>query len=90
MEKFQTNSDIHSVSKSYRYDLHVPKINLSKHQKGVYCSRIKLFNKLPPNIRSLNHDIKMLKSALKVISYLTPILLKNLPQPKIHSGHRVK
>jgi hypothetical protein len=74
-EKFQTNSDIHNISTKYRYNLHIPNTNLSKSQKGVYYSGIKLFNKLPPNIRSLNHDIKMFKPALKSISFLTPSTL---------------
>jgi hypothetical protein len=51
-EKFQTNSDNHSISTRYRYNLHVPNTNLSKYQKEVYCSGIKLFNKVPPNIKS--------------------------------------
>jgi hypothetical protein len=65
MEKFQTNSDIHSISTRYRYNLHVPGTNLSKYQKGVHYSGIKLFNKLQPNINSLNHDIETFKPALK-------------------------
>jgi hypothetical protein len=65
MEKFQINSDIHSISTRYRYNLHVLNTNLSKYQKGVYCPGIKLFSNLPPNFRSVNHDIKMFKPALK-------------------------
>jgi hypothetical protein len=57
-EKFQTHSEIHSISTKYRYNLQVPYNNLSKYQKGVYYSGIKVFNHLPPNIKGLNHDIK--------------------------------
>jgi hypothetical protein len=64
IEKFQTNSDIHNISTIYRYNLHVPNTNLSKYQKGVYYTRIKLFNNLPPTIKSLNHNIKKFKPAL--------------------------
>jgi hypothetical protein len=35
IETFQTNSDIHNISTRYRYNLHVPNTNLSKHKKGV-------------------------------------------------------
>jgi hypothetical protein len=52
IEKFQTNSDIHNIITRYRYNLHVPNTNLSKYQKGVYYTRIKLFNNLPPTIKS--------------------------------------
>jgi hypothetical protein len=65
IEKFQTNSDIHNISTRYRYNLHVPNTNLSKYQKGVYYPGITLFNNLPPTIKSLNHDIKKFKPALK-------------------------
>jgi hypothetical protein len=39
--------------------------NLSKYQRGVYYSGIKLFSELPPNIKILNHYMTMLRSALK-------------------------
>jgi hypothetical protein len=65
MEKFQTNSGIHSIPTGNRYNLHVPNTNLSKYQKGVYHYRYKLFSKLPPNMRSSNQDIKMFKPELK-------------------------
>jgi hypothetical protein len=34
-------------------------------KKGAYYTGIKLFNILPPTIKSLNYDIKVLKPALK-------------------------
>jgi hypothetical protein len=58
IETFQTNSDNHNISTRYRYNLHVPNTNLSKYQKGVYYSGIKLFSNLPRAIKSLNHGIK--------------------------------
>jgi hypothetical protein len=65
IEKFQTISNIHNISKRYTYNLHVPNTNLSKYQKGVYYAGIKLFNNLPPSIRSLSHNMKTFKLALK-------------------------
>jgi hypothetical protein len=65
LQTFQTNSDIHNVSTRYRYNLHAANTNLSKYKKGVYYSGIKLFNNLPPTIKSLNQDIKKIKPALK-------------------------
>jgi hypothetical protein len=52
LETFQTNSDVHNISIRYTYNLHVPNTNLSNYQKGVYYSGIKLFNNLPPTIKS--------------------------------------
>jgi hypothetical protein len=40
MEKFQNNSDMHSISARYRYNFHVTNTNLSKYQKRVYHSGI--------------------------------------------------
>jgi hypothetical protein len=65
METFQTNSNIHRIRTRYRYNLNVPNTNLSKYKKGVYYYGIKLFIKLPPNSKSLNHGIKMFKPVLK-------------------------
>jgi hypothetical protein len=44
MEKFQTNSGIHSILTGNRYNLHVPNTNLTKYKKGVYYYRNKLFS----------------------------------------------
>jgi hypothetical protein len=71
MEKIQTNSDIHIKNKRYRYDLHDHNTNLSRYLKGVHNSGIKLNNNHPPNIKCLNHDIRIFKLVL-YISYLTP------------------
>jgi hypothetical protein len=49
----------------YRYNFHVQNSNLSKYQKGVYYSGIKIFNNLPPNVKNLSHNIKVFKRALK-------------------------
>jgi hypothetical protein len=43
----------------------MPNTNLTKYQKGAYNTRIKLFNNIPPTIKSLNYDIKLFKPALK-------------------------
>jgi hypothetical protein len=65
LDKFQRNTDVHNLNTRHKYDLHIPNTNLTKYQKGVYYTGIKLFNNLPPTIKSLNHDIKVLKPALK-------------------------
>jgi hypothetical protein len=65
MEKFQTNSDIHNINTRHKHDLHQLSANLTSYQKGAYYAEIKLFNSLPKSIKSLNHDIKLFKLALK-------------------------
>jgi hypothetical protein len=39
--------------------------NLITYQKGAYYAGIKLFNTFPASIKSLNHNIKVFKPALK-------------------------
>jgi len=42
--------------------------NLTKFQKGVYYSAIKIFNKLPHEIKDLDNDILPFRNALKRFS----------------------
>jgi hypothetical protein len=46
-------------------NLHPPIANMTKFQKGVYYSGIKIFNNLPPNIKDLATEIKPFQKALK-------------------------
>jgi hypothetical protein len=64
-DKFQRNTDVLNSNARRKYDLHMQNTNLTKYQKGGYYIGIKLFNNLPPTIKSLNHDIKVFKPALK-------------------------
>jgi hypothetical protein len=59
METFQTNSDVHN--ENTRHNLHVPKSNLRKYERGI-----KLYNNLPPSIKSLHRDIKVFKYHLRI------------------------
>jgi hypothetical protein len=65
VDKLQRNTDAHSLNTRCKCDLHMPYMNLTKYKKGVYYTGIKLFNSLPPTIKSLNHDIKVFKPALE-------------------------
>jgi hypothetical protein len=65
LDKFQRNTNVHNLNTGRKYDLHMPNTNLTKYQKGVYYTDIKLFDNLPPTIKSLNRDIKVFKPALK-------------------------
>ena len=50
---FITNQEVHNVNIRSNLKFHVPGSNLTKFQKGVYYSGIKLFNRLPSSVRSL-------------------------------------
>jgi hypothetical protein len=61
---FYVNSEIHSIDTRQNFNLHQPQANLTLYQKGAYCSGIKVFHNLPPNIRNLFCDAKRFKSEL--------------------------
>jgi hypothetical protein len=44
--------------------LHLPIAKLTKFQKGVYYSGIKMFNNLPHNIKDLANETKLFRNAL--------------------------
>jgi hypothetical protein len=54
MEKFQANSDIHSINTKHKHDFHQLSTNLTSYQKGAYYAGIELFNTLPDSIKSLS------------------------------------
>ena len=62
---FSKNYQIHSVHTRFRTNLHPPIANLTKFQKGVYYSGIKIFNNLPRNIKDLANEKKLFRNALK-------------------------
>jgi hypothetical protein len=57
---------VHNLNLRHKYDHHMPNAKLTKYQGEVHHSDIKLFNNLLPTIRSLNHNIRVIKPALKI------------------------
>ena len=62
---FYTNNQIHSIHTRFKTNSHPPTANLTKFQKGVYYSTIKIFNNLPHNIKDLASEIVLFWNALK-------------------------
>jgi len=62
---FHTNNQIHNIDKRFKTNLHPPTANLTKFQKAVYYSAIKIFNNLPHKIKDLANDILPFWNALK-------------------------
>ena len=65
IDKFKSNSEIHSINTRHRFDLFPPAAKLSKYQKGAYYSGIQIFNQLPQSIKCLSGSVKKFKTALK-------------------------
>ena len=62
---FLSNSEIHTIDTRNNSNLHIPHTNLTLLQKGVLYSGCKIYNRLPPYIKSLSNDLKRFKSSLK-------------------------
>jgi hypothetical protein len=63
---FSTNNQIHSAAHTrFKTNLHPPIANLTKFQKAVYYSGIKIFNNLPHEIKDLANDMLLFRNALK-------------------------
>jgi hypothetical protein len=62
---FKLNSMVHSISTRHCSDLYLPSAHLTKVQKGVYHSGIKVFNCLPTRIKGLSEDVRKFRYALK-------------------------
>jgi hypothetical protein len=62
---YNANHQIHSVHTRFKTNLHPPIANLTKFQKGVYYSEIKIFNYLSHDIKDLANEITLLQNALK-------------------------
>jgi len=65
LNMFKSNSVVHTINTRNSSDLYLPSVHLSKVQKGVYHSGIKVFNCLPPRIKSLSGDMMKFRLALK-------------------------
>jgi hypothetical protein len=64
--KFIVNSEIHSINTRQHYNLHQPISNLTKYQKEIYYSGLKVYNNLSPHIKDTSHDLKKFEAQLKV------------------------
>ena len=75
---FLSNSEIYNLNTQFNYNLHLPTTNLTLVQKGVMYSGSKIFNNLPPHIKSLSDYFKHFKSKLK--SFLIEYALYSLDE----------
>jgi hypothetical protein len=62
--EFVVNSEIHSINTRH-YNLHQPISKLTKYQKVIYYSGLKVYNNLPPHIKDTSDDLKKFEAQLK-------------------------
>ena len=63
-DKFITNSDQYSTNTRYNKDLYLLQANLVTYQKEVHYSDVKIFSKLPSDIKSASGSTKRFKNLL--------------------------
>jgi hypothetical protein len=62
---FITSMDSHNLETRQSNNLYTPQATLSVYQKVAYYSGVKIFNKLPSNIKNVSGNITKFKTALK-------------------------
>jgi hypothetical protein len=65
IDDFTTNLDIHSINTRHKSSLYPPLLRLTKYQKVVCYTGIKIYNCLPLKIKVLSGKIKHFKKSLK-------------------------
>jgi hypothetical protein len=66
---FKENSGIHNINTRIKSNLHQPLAYLSTYQKGAYYYGIKVFNRLPTQIKDLSANRNQFRCALESFLY---------------------
>jgi hypothetical protein len=69
---FSSYIDSHTTATRQSQDLYSPQANLTVYQKGVYYAGVKMFNKLPTEIKSTYSNFKRFKVVLRHFLAINP------------------
>jgi hypothetical protein len=72
MELFTPNAAIHAKNTRNKFNLFLPQTRLTKYQKVLYFAGIKIFNRLPENIKKFSNNTNKFKSELQKFLLLGP------------------
>jgi hypothetical protein len=61
---------MHTINTRHSNNLHYPSCKLTVFQRGAYYFVIKIYNKLPPNIKDQAYEIKKFRPAVKGFLFL--------------------
>jgi hypothetical protein len=67
--QFLVNSEIYHIDTRHHANFHETSVNVTKYQKGVYYLGVKVFNALPPYIKTEFDNPKKLKVVLQKFLY---------------------
>jgi len=76
---FSTSIENYNIDTRQRYNLYLPKANLTIYQKEAYYSGIKVFNNLPLEIKNVAGNQKKFKIALKIFIHLYILYNRRVP-----------
>jgi hypothetical protein len=63
--KFTANTDVHNYTTRQHINFYLPSVSLTKCQKGIGFSGVKVFNKLPQYLKEEFDNPKKFKQSLK-------------------------
>jgi hypothetical protein len=66
---FKENSDIHNINTRTKSNLHQPSANVTAYQKGTYYYGIKVFNRLPSQIKDLSANRNLFRCKVENFLY---------------------
>jgi hypothetical protein len=64
-EIFDRNNVYHDIRTRQHINMHMNQVNLTKYGKGVHHMIVKIFNKLPLNIKAITNNPKIFKLKIK-------------------------
>jgi hypothetical protein len=64
-EIFYRNNDYHNIKTRQRNNMHMNQVNLTKYGKGVHHMIVKIYNRLPTDIKAITNNPKIFKIKMK-------------------------
>jgi maltooligosyltrehalose synthase len=64
-EIFNTNKDYYDINTRQHISMHMNQVNLAKYGKGVHHMTVKIFNRLPVNLKEISNNPKKFKVSMK-------------------------
>jgi hypothetical protein len=65
IEIFDTNKDYHDFNTRQHTNMHMNQVNLAKYRKGVHHMVVKIYNRLPKNLKEISNDPNKFKVSMK-------------------------
>jgi hypothetical protein len=64
-EIFNTNKDYYDINTRQHINMHMNQVNVAKYGKGVHHMIVKIYNRLPINLKEISNNLKKFKVSMK-------------------------